>query len=82
MTRFREPRGIPEESIGVESPHLLERELARRWRLSTRTLQRWRQAGVGPVFLQIGRRITYRLCDVESFEGAREGRGAGTETKP
>lgn len=52
----------------AERPHLLEPELARRWRLTVRTLQRWRRAGSGPVYLRLGRRIAYRLSDVERFE--------------
>lgn len=48
-----------------------EAELAERWRLSVRTLQRWRADGSGPVFLRPGRRIAYRRLDVERFEAAR-----------
>ena len=55
----------------TERPHLLEHELARRWRLSVRTLQRWRRAGSGPIFLRLGRRIAYRLSDVEGFEAGQ-----------
>ena len=51
-----------------EKCHLLEDELAHRWRISVRTLQRWRRAGSGPAFLCLGRRIAYRLSDVERFE--------------
>jgi hypothetical protein len=54
----------------TERPHLLENELAQRWRLSARTLQRWRRAGSGPAFLLLGRRVAYRLSDVEGFEAA------------
>ena len=51
--------------------HLLEAELAARWRLSERTLQRWRGSGQGPGFLRIGnKRIVYRLIDIEAFEAA------------
>lgn len=57
---------------------LLEAELATRWRLSERTLQRWRGSGRGPAFLRIGKRIVYKVDDVEAFEaGARQGEGAG-----
>ena len=49
---------------------LLERELAERWRISVRTLQRWRGEGSGPAFLRLGRRVAYRLSDIESFEAA------------
>ncbi|MBB6411932.1 helix-turn-helix transcriptional regulator [Mesorhizobium sangaii] len=50
--------------------HLLEAELAARWRLSQRTLQRWRGSGQGPGFLLIGKRVLYRLTDIEAFEAA------------
>ena len=48
--------------------HLTQAELARRWRLSPRTLERWRWVGQGPCFLKIGNRIAYRLEDIEAFE--------------
>jgi hypothetical protein len=47
--------------------HLTQAELARRWRKSERTLERWRLRGVGPAHLQIGG-VLYRLEDVEAFE--------------
>lgn len=55
-----------------EAPHCLrEAELAQRWGLHVRTLQRWRTAGSGPAYLRLGRRIAYRLSDVERFEAAQ-----------
>ena len=42
--------------------------LARRWRISPRTLERWRADSVGPCFLRIGRHIRYRDADVQAFE--------------
>lgn len=48
--------------------HLHQVELARRWKLSPRTLERWRYLGCGPTYLKIGGRVLYRLCDIESFE--------------
>ena len=43
-------------------------QLARRWKLSHRTLERWRWIGCGPSYTKIGRRVVYRLVDVEKFE--------------
>jgi hypothetical protein len=51
--------------------HLNQIELARRWRLSHRTLERWRWTGEGPPYLKIGGRVVYRLADIEAFETAR-----------
>jgi hypothetical protein len=50
---------------------LSQHELAQRWRLSPRTLERWRWLGQGPAFLRLGRRIAYRLSDIEAFEAAQ-----------
>jgi hypothetical protein len=47
---------------------LTQRELAERWRLSGRTLEKWRQTDVGPPHLKIGGRVVYRLEDIESYE--------------
>lgn len=48
--------------------HLNQCELARRWNLSMRTLERWRFTGIGPRFVKLGGRVVYRLEDVEAFE--------------
>ena len=51
-----------------------ERDAAKRWSKSVRTLQRWRKTGYGPPFLVIGRSVFYRLEDILAFE-ARQRRG-------
>lgn len=48
--------------------HLTQIDLARRWTMSERTLERWRWRGVGPRYLKLGGRVAYRLEDVEAFE--------------
>ena len=48
--------------------HLHQVELARRWKLSPRTLERWRWLGQGPQHMKIGGRVVYRLEDIEAFE--------------
>ena len=47
---------------------LTQKELARRWTISHRTLERWRWTGEGPSFMKLGGRVIYRLKDVLSFE--------------
>ena len=47
---------------------LNQKELARRWGISHRTIERWRYAGHGPAFLKLGGRVLYRRADVEAFE--------------
>ena len=51
--------------------HLNQIQLARRWSLSPRTLERWRVQKAGPAYLKIGGRVVYRLEDVAAFEAAR-----------
>ena len=50
--------------------HLNQDQLARRWLLSPRTLERWRWLKQGPAYLRVGGRVLYRLCDVLAFEAA------------
>ena len=39
---------------------LTQKELARRWTISHRTLERWRWAGEGPAYMKLGGRVVYR----------------------
>ena len=53
------------------APHRIaldENELAIRWGLSVKTLRRWRQEQLGPVFCKLGARVTYLISEVEAFE--------------
>ncbi|TMS59850.1 helix-turn-helix domain-containing protein [Imbroritus primus] len=45
-----------------------ENELAARWGLSVKTLRRWRQEQLGPVFCKFGARVTYLISEIEAFE--------------
>ncbi len=47
---------------------LTQKQLAQRWALSERTLERWRSIGEGPVYIKLGYTVRYRLADVEAFE--------------
>lgn len=51
--------------------HLTQHQLARRWGLSPRTLERWRWIGTGPAFLKIGGRVAYRVEDIDAWETQR-----------
>lgn len=62
------PTGHSDDTDFDERRHLREDELALRWRISPRTLQRWRWKGRAPAHLQLGQRILYRHADVEAYE--------------
>lgn len=51
--------------------HLSQHDVAVRWRMSVRTLERWRSLRQGPPFLKLGGRVVYRIEDIEAFEAAR-----------
>jgi predicted site-specific integrase-resolvase len=50
------------------SKNLTKEELAERLHVPLATLSRWRWMGTGPIFMQFGKHVSYKLKDVESFE--------------
>ena len=54
--------------IRVADSFLSTNELAERWNLSAKTLERWRQCGTGPAFLKFGKAVRYRIEDVIEYE--------------
>ena len=48
--------------------HIDQKELAKRWLISPRTLEQWRWQGRGPRVLKLGGRVIYRLADVDAYE--------------
>ena len=51
--------------------YLNQIELALRFRVSPRTLERWRWLKTGPSYHKFGGKIVYELTDVESYERRR-----------
>ena len=47
---------------------LNENELAQRWGVSPKTLQRWRSEGRGPRYLKLSKRVGYPVDAVIEFE--------------
>lgn len=47
---------------------LNENELAQRWGISPKTLQRWRSEGRGPRYLKLSKRVSYPLEAILAFE--------------
>ena len=63
---------------GPSKAALNEHELAARWGISVKTLRRWRQEQLGPVFCKLGARVIYRITDVEAHERRNARYGTGT----
>ena len=45
-----------------------ENDLADRWGVSPKTLQRWRTEGRGPRYLKLSKRVIYPLQEIQAFE--------------
>ena len=50
---------------------LTQAALAKRWKVSPRTLERWRWLGRGPQYMKVGGQVRYRLPDIEAYESAQ-----------
>jgi excisionase family DNA binding protein len=57
--------------VSAVPTYLAQAEAAEFLRVSERTLERWRLEGSGPPYIKAGRRILYRVSDVESWLQAR-----------
>jgi hypothetical protein len=55
----------------TDTVFLNQQELSKRWKLSCRTLERWRWLGTGPQYHKIGGRVVYRLDEIEHWENTR-----------
>jgi hypothetical protein len=56
------------EQKRMNMQHLNQAELSRRWKISPRTLERWRWLKKGPTYLKIGGRVVYELSAIEAYE--------------
>lgn len=56
---------------------LCQKQLARRWGISHRTLENWRYRGQGLPFLRLGGKIFYKIEEVEAYETRQTQPGFG-----
>ena len=59
---------LPAQGAPYERRVLSETELANRWGVSPKTLQRWRTEGRGPKYLKLSKRVTYPLDAIAEYE--------------
>ena len=64
----RRSRPVPARPIVAPVCHLHQNEVALRWGISPRTLERWRWLRQGPIYLKLCGTVVYRLEDIEAFE--------------
>lgn len=66
---------------GRTETFLLREQLARRWKVSPKTLANWVQLNTGPTPIRLaGRLVRYALTDIEAFE--RSGRAPMAAVHP
>ena len=71
MNENKGSTGRPTDARPAQVRHLNQESLARRWGMSTRTLERWRWLKQGPRYLKLGGHVVYREDDVAAFESAQ-----------
>lgn len=78
MADLTQPTAVEAELSQV---FLQEADLAKRLKLSIKSIQSWRLKGEGPVFLKLGRRgaVRYRMRDVLAWEATCVRRSTSSE---
>jgi hypothetical protein len=59
-----------ERSAMLTEPAFTETELALRWSISPKTLQRWRYEGIGPPYIKLSKAVRYPVNDIVAYEQA------------
>lgn len=68
------PAVRPTPDRATDGPvYLTSAELADRFRTSASTVRQWRHVGTGPKGTRFGKRVLYRLDDVEAWESTQWG---------
>ena len=70
QTQVVQPGQHPSWSQRDGTPRIAmdETELATRWKLSVKTVRRWRQVDLGPIFCKLGSRVVYLVSEIEAYE--------------
>lgn len=63
----------------IQPEFMSPRQLASRWNIAEKTLERWRKLGSGPMYLKLGGRVLYRVSDVGVHEIERTRQRTTTE---
>jgi transposase-like protein len=66
-----------DQSSSGHRRHLSQDDLAGRWGVSARTLERWRSQQRGPAFLKLVGKVAYRMEDILAYEAAQLRRPIG-----
>jgi hypothetical protein len=62
--------------------YLREDQLSKYWGISRNTLQKWRSACVGPIYIKRVGRVVYKLSDVLKYERENSFQGTSERAYP
>jgi hypothetical protein len=68
---------LPPFTIPPGRKFITTKELARRWNISHRTLENWRQNQLGPCWTKFGKKVAYSLEAVVAYEATHSFKGMG-----
>lgn len=58
-------------NISIQNGRMTEKELSEHWGVKRNTLQKWRSAGTGPIYMKIGGKVIYPLEAIKEYEKSR-----------
>ena len=71
MVTMSKNLNLPDVALSDPVRHFNQRDLARRWQMSERTLERQRYLRQGPPYIKVGAHVLYRIEDILSYEAAQ-----------
>jgi predicted DNA-binding transcriptional regulator AlpA len=79
MIRDHDPSSIAQSPAHLHGPFVGRKEIAKHFRVTTRTVARWRSRGFLPSpDVQIGRVLRWRQSTIDTWEKERKGTGFRT----
>jgi len=61
----------------LQEQYFNEAQLSKYWNVKQSTLQKWRSAGVGPIYIKRVGKVVYKLSEILKFEEENSFKGSG-----
>lgn len=56
------------DNEAIFTPHYTEKDLAERWNVSVKAIQKWRQDGEGPEYIKLNKAVRYPFQGILKYE--------------